>query len=717
MKDYDSLKHHPMVETLVDILSARTQNPDKNFFTILSCYHLTKLASMMRCRVDAKGFGNLNVNFYGLNAAPSGAGKGYSTKIIEEQVLHLFKQNFMEFTLPTIAEKSLAALAIKRAIRKGVDEAEELEAVTAEFRKLGVYLTSFDSGTTPAIKQFRHQLLMSEVGSINLEIDEMANNLLGNKEVLDAYLELFDGTIKPKLTKNTNESTRNEEIEGKTPTNMLMFGTASTLLDGGPVEKALIDMLTTGYSRRCFFGYSGVERAHLNLSVEDRLKQLTDSSSDVQLATIAKKLEKLSDPVNHNFQVSIPDDVMRAIIEYQIYCEGLMDNMKLSDEIRRAEARGRYFKTIKLAGAYAFLDSQSKMTLAHWEAAVKVAEMSANCFNLLLTRDPAHARLAKHLAECSTPVTMADLIEELPYFPKSGAPQKDMIKHAIAWGYRNNVVIKRHYVDDIEFIQGDSLKEVTLDKLRLSHSHDVAEGYTPESKVPFEKLELITKRPNWHWCNHHFVDGKRRQTHVIQGFNLIVIDVDGTATIEQAQSVLKDYTYHIYTTKRHTPDVHRFRIVIPMSHQLKLSIEEYKAFMDNVLEFLPFETDEQTSQANRKWLSNENAQVFNNEGALFDVLPFIPKTRKSEEFKKYIEENSNLDSLERFFFRTISEGNRSNTLIRYAFALIDAGHELDAAVEKLKQFNSKIPKPLPVDELASTVIQSMTKKFFQKGGN
>jgi hypothetical protein len=29
----------------------------------------------------------------------------------------------------------------------------------------------------------------------------------------------------------------------------------------------------------------------------------------------------------------------------------------------------------------------------------------------------------------------------------------------------------------------------------------------------------------------------------------------------------------------------------------------------------------------------------------------------------------------------------------------DAGHELDAAVEKLKMFNSKIPKPLPIDEL------------------
>ena len=715
MKDFETIPHHPMVDTLVNILSARTQNPDKNFFTILTCYHLTKLASMMRCRVDAQGFGNLLVNFYGINTAPSGYGKGHSTKIIEEQVLHLFKQNFMEFTLPTVAEKSLTDLAIKRALRKGVDEQEELEAVKAEFRKLGAYLTSFDSGTTPAVKQFRHQLLMSGIGSINFEVDEIGNNLLGNKEIVDVYLELFDGSVKPKLTKNTADSTRNEEIEGKTPTNMLMFGTASMLLDGAATEKALFDMLVTGYARRCFFGYSGIERTQRKLSVSERLAMLTDNTSDAQLASIAKRLERLSDPINHEFQVKIPDAVMKSILEYQIYCEDQMEHMKISDEIRRAEARGRYFKTIKLAGTFAFLDSQSNMTQAHWESAMKVAEMSAKCFNDLLARDPAHARLGKYLAECQSPVTLADLMEELPYFPKSGTPQKDMIKHAIAWGYRNNVVIKRTFADDIEFIQGESLKETNLNELRLSHSNDMSEGYIPECKVPFDKLELITKRPNWHWCNHHFVEGRRRLTHVIKGFNMIVIDVDGTATIEQAQSVLKEYTYHIYTTKRHTATQHRFRIVIPMSHTLKFSCDEYKEFMDNVLEFLPFETDEQTSQANRKWLSNPNAEVFNNEGKLFDVLPFIPKTRKSEEFKKYIEENSNLDTLERFFYRTIGEGNRSNTLVRYAFALVDAGYELDAAVEKLKSFNNKIPKPLPMDELAATVIQSMTKKFFQKG--
>lgn len=74
MRPLDNLTHHPMVEKLVNILSARTQNPDKNFFTILACYHLTKLAGMMRTTVDAQGFGKLLVNFYGINAAPSGYG-------------------------------------------------------------------------------------------------------------------------------------------------------------------------------------------------------------------------------------------------------------------------------------------------------------------------------------------------------------------------------------------------------------------------------------------------------------------------------------------------------------------------------------------------------------------------------------------------------------------------------------------------------------------
>jgi len=721
MKPVDQLQHHPMVETLVDVLSARTQNPDKAFFTILVCYHLTKIASMMRAKVDAQGFGNLHCNFYGMNTAPSGYGKGHSTKIIEEQVVHLFKQQFMEVTLPTVAEQSIAALAVKRALRKGTDDAEELERTSSEYRKIGAYLTSFDSGTTPAIKQFRHGLLMSDIGSINFECDEMANNLINNKEVLDTYLELYDGVVKPKLIKNTAESARNEEIDGKTPTNMMLYGTASMLLDGAIIEKTLMEMLLTGYARRSFFGYSAIEYSQKKLTVAERLAMLTDTSADVKLTNLAYQIEKLADPVNHNFQVKVPDNVMKEILEYQIKCEDEMDAMKSNDEIRRAEARGRYFKTIKLAGTFAFLDTCPTMKLEHWEAAVKVAEISAECFRNLLSRDPAFARLAQFLAECQEPMTYADLMEELPFFPKASNAQKDLIKHATAWGYKHNVILKRSFTDDIEFIQGESLQATNVDELALSWSNDIATGYRPELKVPFDKLDIVTKMNGGHWCSHRFVDGLRRLSHVIKGFNMIVLDIDGTATLEQAKTVLAGYKYYMYTTKRHQiaedgkPAADRFRIILPMSHTLKLSADEFKEFMNNVLETLPFDTDEQTAQANRKWLSNPNADTFVADGKLFDVLPFIPKTKKNEERKTFIDQTGSMDKLERYFFSKSEEGNRNNTLYKYGAALVDAGHDLDSLVLKVQAFNDKMPKPIPKDELTTTVLQSVTKKFYQRG--
>ena len=170
--------------------------------------------------------------------------KGHSTSIVEDEIIHLFKQQFMETTLPIKEQESLESLGIRRAARSGNTEEDEINAAISEYKKLGTYVSSFDSGTGPAVKQFRHKLLMARIGSINFEVDEIGNNLLNSKEITDLYLELFDGVVKPKLIKNTADSARNEEIDGKTPTNMLMFGTASALLDGAATEKALLDTLS-----------------------------------------------------------------------------------------------------------------------------------------------------------------------------------------------------------------------------------------------------------------------------------------------------------------------------------------------------------------------------------------------------------------------------------------------------------------------------------------
>jgi hypothetical protein len=187
--------------------------------------------------------------------------KGFSTNIVESQVIHLFRQRFQEETFPLLAEINLPKIAAKRASRKGTDPDDELDKVTKEFEGPGNLLFSFSEATSPAIKQMRHKILMADAGALNLQIDEIGSNLSGSIDALNLYLELYDvGAIKQKLTKNTADSKRSEEIHGRTPANLMAFGTPAKLLDGAKNEEDLYSLLEIGYARRCLFGY--IRQAH-----------------------------------------------------------------------------------------------------------------------------------------------------------------------------------------------------------------------------------------------------------------------------------------------------------------------------------------------------------------------------------------------------------------------------------------------------------------------
>lgn len=725
MESYDVSKFKPnaTVESIVDVLCKRVQNPDRNFFTILICYHLTKLASMMNVRLDGKGFGDIIINNYSINAAPSGFGKDYATNIIEQEIVHLFYTDYREITFPMICKENMEALANERVIKNDSRYMTELEAITAEFQKAGGLLTSFDSATTPGVKVYRNKLLLGSIGSLNLEMNELGNNLLNNKELFDIFLELYEGVIRPKLIKGTKDDARSEEILGKVPSNMLLYGTPTSLCDGASVEQLFMSLLTVGYARRCLFGYSSVDYSIKNLTLEERIEHLKAVHNDNQLEQIAIDLRSLADPINHKLVITISDDVIEHVIRYQMHCEKMYSECKSSDEIRRAEYRGRYYKALKLAGAFAFIENSVSLNINNWEAAVIIVEQSGKCFNQLLKTDPIHVRLCKYLAECRDAVTLAELVEELSYFPKQSSSQKDLIKLAIAHGHKNNIIVKRSIIDDIEFYSGEALVATDLNNLIVSYTRSpfigASSNYINTTTAGFDKLPTLFTLADGHWCNHCLVDGNRKE--IIRGFNLIVLDIDGLTPLTAAIEMLKSYTYHIYTTKSHkinknteTDACDRYRIVLPTNFILKLSQEEYKEFMNNIFEFLPFESDEQTGQANRKWLSNPNALLFSNEGQLFDVLPFIPKTKKNEERKQVVKSIGSLDALESYFYQLAYEGNRNNTLFRYGATLFDSGCDIEDIIDKVTSFNKKLPNPISNERLESTVIKSITAKYYAK---
>ena len=708
MKSFEEMEYHPLSEKLVGVLCAKTQNDNPLFFRVLTGYYFSLIASMMRTYIATHDRGDIPVNMYAINLSSSGTGKGFSTNMIENEVIHRFRQRFLEETFPILAEQNLPKLALKRANRKSTDPDEELVRVQKEFEQLGALAFSFDSGTPAAVKQMRHKLLMADAGSLNLQIDEIGSNLLGNIEVLNTFLELYDiGLIKQKLTKNTSENTRNEEIVGRTPTNMMLFGTPAKLLNGSKTEEELYSMLETGYARRCFFGYSRASNKSLTLTPEQIYEKLTNTDNVACLDEISDRLEALADIINVNRKLVISKETSLLLIEYRLKCEREAEIFPEHEEIKKAELSHRYFKALKLAGAYAFVDDSPELTEEHLYSAIKLAEESGNAFNRLLTRDRNYVKLAKYIATVKRDVTQADLVEDLPFYRGAASQKAEMLTLATAYGYKNNIIIKKSFADGIEFLRGETLKSSDIERCPISYSNDIADDYRNDS-APFDKLHLLTQNLGMHWISHHLTNGHRSEENVIPGFNLVVLDIEGSINIPTAKLLMKDYKFLLYTTKRHTETDHRFRMIFPINYELALDAKDFKEFMSNIYEWLPFDVDKATNQRARKWLSHNGTYEYN-DGELLDALPFIPKTSKNEERKELLSSQQSMDNLERWVINNIGDGNRNNMLLRYGLILVDAGFDFEGIRSRVIDLNNKIPDKLDEVEIFSTVMVTVTK--------
>lgn len=211
---------------------------------------------------------------------------------------------------------------------------------------------------------------------------------------------------------------------------------------------------------------------------------------------------------------------------------------------------------------------------------------------------------------------------------------------------------------------------------------------------------------------------RRNEDNCLPGFQIIVVDIDDGVSVDTATLLMDEYYFHLYTTKRHTEKQQRFRMIFPMSHELKLDPKDYREFMNNVYDWLPFEVDRQTNQRSRKWLANPTADVsIIHDGISIDVLPFIPKTKKSEEQKKRTNKLRNLSSVERWFVANTEEGNRSNMLIRYALMMVSNNLNTTNVQEKVLSLNSKLDPPLDIAEVHATIMITANRAIYKRDAN
>lgn len=714
--------HNKMIEAIVDVICARTGNSDRAFFRPVIVYFFSKVASNLRANISTRDMGIIPLNNYAICLGPSGYGKNHSISIVEDELLKGFKTRFTKELLPNVAKDNLNLTAELMDSYNHAGIENNLEALLNDYAKSGEFFYSFDNGTTPAIKQLRNKLILAGAGAISSEQDELGSNLANNTEILNLLLELYDlGKVKQKLVKNTAENQRSIDLDGRVPTNLLMFGTPTKIFDGDEIENRFINFLETGYARRCIFGYGSKIRGseYFDLSAEEHFRRKVMATSSDTMQKLSKYFEDFADRSHHNITVTMPDSLSIKLIEYRLDCEKRAESLQNHEEIKKAELEHRYFKTLKLTGTLAFIKEHTEVTEEDLNEAITLIEESGQSFNKFLTRAPNYVRLANFIADKQKEVTNADIAEALPWY-KTPTKRRELMTLAKAWGYNHNLVIKEEIRDGVEFFSTTKLTATDMKNIIISHSSSVADNYRNVT-IDFDNLnEFCTNlKANFNWCNHHFnsEDGKdssfghRHRDYVRNYFNCVVLDIDSGTSIETFKDVFKDYTYYLHTTKRHTEKNNRFRVIIPLKYKLSLPAEVYKEFMTNILNTLPFEIDSHSCCPETKWSTYYGSTGYTNKAELFDPLPFIPKTSRNAELNMKRADLKKLDKIQAWFVTHVSEGNRNNMMFRYAVMLLDAGKSYEDIEKAVFKLNNMIKLPLPEEEIQSTVMHSIAMRL------
>ena len=683
------------VEDIVECLTTHGKRKTDPLIWESSLYYFT--AILMNKYNFRKIIGSRKaIRYYSIVFAQSGVGKSFSLSTLEK-IFHL--DNYGQ-AMKRFFEQSMSMLP------ESPDDIDEILRYMPKSAITGL------EGTKEGLFYITLSQVASNFGSLNIMTEELGESISSSSEVLSKLKEMYDGKYKAKVIKGDVNSSLKDDID-HIICNFIGVGTRKGVTK--EAERELNRIATSGMYRRTY--------------IVDSKLYVEKNRDESRLPEVKEYIDELNEKHKDNFMIRREIDFFS---ETDIFLElGFEERLDIiDDELIAIAANDRLNEFIQydtgslemiidLAYIISFIEDETKVSIASLNKAydffLRTRHSVEETFKTIHPYKVMYELLSK-----KPNMTISEMAEIEYKIPIAKGQVNDNVALLEELCYRKDEILHKNEGKVVRY-RIEALPINKLDKLVLSiHNEgkkEFAINFQPLELTWDQLKDLAHSEKAESFCTAHFSPtakapaGHREAKSYIEGANIIAFDIDDGMTIKEAEQLLSEYKYLIYTSKSHNTEKYnfrdRFRILLPTKNKFYVTPDQHKDLYINIEEFLGLKNNDiQTRNTSRLWYTNPNAELFENEGQLLDVTYLLPSTDKSDNYiPKMNEINDSLDDGKlsrreagymKYFFMHTSEGNRHEQLTKAAYFFKDLGLDWKDKVSKL---NLMLSKPMTEREM------------------
>jgi hypothetical protein len=373
----DKSKLNPLVVKIAeDLMKVRTGLPLSSAIASVN-YKMASIATQLHIKVDTRsGYQPAMCNVYSLMLLNSGGGKNSSLGLLDRWYFGDAFNKIRETVYPHYRSQ-----CAKQLEERGID------------RELHNWVQSISNATISGMYAYAESYSLIGFGSLNIEVDEIGNAVTSKAELFEQLLTPYDnGDFMPVAKRNDPNGM---DISGL-PVNLYTFGNKVRLLNGDNTERAFMQLLDEGYGRRFIF---------IDDNTRPKVQTPQEIMNEMKLSENTRKerfeeREYIASLVNsRNFKrvLELSDDAMYEYAVIKSESDHIVADSKGLLPAVEADLSERHFKTVKLAGIYAFFEGSDTIEKEHMLQAYEVIKESSGVLAKLRRTRPLHDRLLEQM--------------------------------------------------------------------------------------------------------------------------------------------------------------------------------------------------------------------------------------------------------------------------------------------------------------------------------